>query len=267
MYVKNHDELVAALFDVKQMLTIIMKYKVLAIYLQGSQNYMLDTETSDIDMNAFVLPSPEDLYYGRTVSKTYQTRFGQVEVKDFRLFVELVKKANPSYLELLNTRYSIVDKRLESIANNKLLDEIVKDRYLVFLQAIKGTINQKYNGVFKASEGTQCTLDEYGYQPKELHHLARLVVLCRDVVRDGKKLSESYIPDVNDRDYLVGIKTGKVFEKDISAVTLAADSLKAEADLIINQALLESKPIVDTSIYKFSERMYDIFMEEIKKYL
>ena len=59
------------------------------LVVQGSTNYNLDVYSdeymSDVDMKCFVLPTLKDLYYGTKLSKTYQTNYGQVEVKDLRL--------------------------------------------------------------------------------------------------------------------------------------------------------------------------------------
>ena len=40
-------------------------------YLQGSQNYDLETPSSDMDGKAFCLPSLDDLYDGSFLSKTF----------------------------------------------------------------------------------------------------------------------------------------------------------------------------------------------------
>ena len=76
--------------------------KVCLIVLQGSQNYNLDDDQSDVDVKAFVVPTVEDLLYCRYVENaTVATDGGLAEVKDIRRFPELLKKANPTYIELL----------------------------------------------------------------------------------------------------------------------------------------------------------------------
>ena len=88
-------------------------HKVLFIFLQGSQNYGLEIYSeeyeSDIDVKVFIMPNFSDLYYNRQFSKTLETPYGLADVKDIRMFPELIKKANPTYVELLFAEYSITE--------------------------------------------------------------------------------------------------------------------------------------------------------------
>ena len=68
-------------------------------YLQGSQNYDLETPSSDMDGKAFCLPSLDDLYDGSFLSKTFDYPQGQITIHDVRMLPELLEKMNPTYLE------------------------------------------------------------------------------------------------------------------------------------------------------------------------
>lgn len=83
---------------------------IIAIFLQGSQNYGLDDENSDIDTKAFCIPSLTSLIEGKKmVSKIYVLPDNShIEVKDIRLLPELLRKQNPSYLEILSTDYYLL---------------------------------------------------------------------------------------------------------------------------------------------------------------
>src|SRR5690625_1912469 len=89
-------------------------YRVAAVMVFGSQNYNLDLYTdeyqSDLDMKAIIIPTLDDLITNsKPVSKTLQTEWGECDVKDIRLYLQTLLKANPSYLETLFTKYYVVD--------------------------------------------------------------------------------------------------------------------------------------------------------------
>lgn len=84
---------------------------IIAIFLQGSQNYGLDDENSDIDTKAFCVPDLARLIEGKKiVSHIYVLPDNShIEVKDIRLLPELLQKQNPSYLEIMNTQYYLLN--------------------------------------------------------------------------------------------------------------------------------------------------------------
>ena len=83
-------------------------YSPLFIALKGSQNYEMDNENSDIDAICFVIPSIKDLFYKKEVSITHRCENDElIDIKDIRLLVDLLKKANPSYLEILFSKYVV----------------------------------------------------------------------------------------------------------------------------------------------------------------
>lgn len=261
--VERYNEIFKALYDVRSNLSTEHSFDVVAIYMQGSQNYGLDVYTdtykSDIDMKAFIIPSLDDLYYNRMVSTKYKTPYGEVEVKDIRLFIELIKKANLTYLELLCTEFKLVEQGLD-YALRGMADVVVRDRRVPFLNALRGTAKQKYDGVFKYTEGTKHIYDKFGYQPKELHHLLRLLTLATYVVARGQKLSESYRPEPNMRAFLKKVKTGEEFGNNVELVAVEAKEAIDKIDAIINP-ILEDKTLTvdDSSINELNRRVLEIF--------
>lgn len=94
-------------------------YKVIAIYLQGSQNYGLDVYDddykSDIDAKAIVIPKLEDIILNKKpVSTTIVMDNNEhIDVKDIRVMKDMFIKQNLSYLELLYTDYYKYDSEFE----------------------------------------------------------------------------------------------------------------------------------------------------------
>ena len=82
------------------------EYNVFYIALYGSQNYNLQTENSDLDFKAIIIPTLEDLVnQNKPTSKVYMYDWGQIEVKDIRNYIESAVKVNVNFIELLNTEY------------------------------------------------------------------------------------------------------------------------------------------------------------------
>lgn len=82
-------------------------YQVLGVFLYGSQNYQMDTLTSDVDAVAVVLPTAVDFVFNNPLEKTVQMKHGSVRVKDLRCFAGQLLKGNYSTLEWLLTPYKI----------------------------------------------------------------------------------------------------------------------------------------------------------------
>ena len=78
-------------------------YEVFGVYLQGSQNYHLAYENSDIDTKAIVLPSFDDIVFNRQpISTTLILETNEhLDVKDIRLMFQNFKKQNINFLEIL----------------------------------------------------------------------------------------------------------------------------------------------------------------------
>jgi len=79
------------------------------VALQGSQNYGLAYEGSDIDSKAIVIPSLESIVLNKKpVSLTHVMENNEhADVKDIRLMFECFKKQNINFLEILFTPYFI----------------------------------------------------------------------------------------------------------------------------------------------------------------
>ena len=83
---------------------------ILGIFCYGSQNYNLDTETSDWDTKAIVIPSFEALILERPVALDIKVNDEEhCEIKDIREMVNMFKKQNINFIEILYTKYNWVN--------------------------------------------------------------------------------------------------------------------------------------------------------------
>ena len=190
-------------------------YKVVAIFLQGSQNYDLDIYTedyeSDIDAKAIVLPTLEDIVLNKPpVSTTLVLENNEhIEVKDIRVMKEMFIKQNISYLELLYTDFKIINKEYKDymIQLFEMRDSIASINKNQFLRCIKGMSMEK----LKAMEHPYPTLidkiNKYGYDPKQLHHIIRLSEFVERHMDEGIQLKDCY--KSIQKTFLIDVKTGK----------------------------------------------------------
>lgn len=184
-------------------------YKIWGIFLQGSQNYGLDIYNedyqSDMDFKCFVLPSFDDLYFNKKTSFTETTPYGLVDIKDIRLFIELLDKANLQYIELLFTKYRII-KGDESLF--KYVDNIIEDRKKLLYITTYGMATEKYKALTHPYPTIVHKIEKFGYDPKQLHHLFRLLTIANGM-RKGTPLRELWdIEDEKTKKQLLSLKLG-----------------------------------------------------------
>src|SRR5574344_1711318 len=87
------------------------EFQIVGIFLQGSQNYGLDYEKSDIDTKLIVIPSFEDIAFNRKPVSTTRVRENDehIDFKDIRLYMQTFRKQNLNFLEILFTDFKIVN--------------------------------------------------------------------------------------------------------------------------------------------------------------
>lgn len=138
----------------KEAETLSKEHKVMAIMCCGSQNYGLDIETSDFDTKAIIIPSFEDLVKGIKVSNMVEFEYGQCDVKDLRLYVEMLKKQGVNFIETLFTDHMLVNPRYKAEFNQLIAkgDDIATFDKERALKAMLGTLMQEQEKLKKSCE-------------------------------------------------------------------------------------------------------------------
>jgi len=189
------------------------KYEVVGIFVQGSQNYGLDIYDddykSDIDTKAIVLPSFEDVVYGRPPISTTLVRENNehIDIKDVRVMLDTFKKQNINFLEILFTKFKIINPKYKDLIQ-PLFDyneRIARLDINKGLNCQSGMSQQKLVALKHPYPTIIDKIEKYGYDPKQLHHIVRMFDFINKYVK-GKPYAECLIAD--DRDYLISIKKG-----------------------------------------------------------
>lgn len=250
-----------------------MGYTLVYLAVQGSTNYDLDVYNdeyqSDVDMKAFVLPSFKDLYYNEKVSKTYKTKYGQVEVKDVRCLSELLGKMNPSYVELLFTPYFCTSKDFEDFVSKlrELKHRLMQDRFALFVKSLVGTVYTKRDGLFHNREGVKEQFEKFGYDPKELHHALRLSSMLQDLFYNENKFDNLFrVKDEKLKQYLLdvkvyGVESSETAEKEMLAAVAVVEELQ---DKVYENKNTKPQFIVKSdSLNELKDLVYEMVEKEI----
>lgn len=188
-------------------------YNVIALMLQGSQNYGLEEYSpdymSDVDTKAIVVPSFRDfLNCIPPISTTIKFENGeQCDVKDIRVMFECFRKQNIQFLELLYTRFKIVDWRYK-----KLLKPLWEERDAIaainrkaLANSLAGIVMEKRKALCHPYPSLMDKIEKYGYDGKQLSHAVRLYILMREW-RNGVPLGECFWPKDDERQMLMNYK-------------------------------------------------------------
>lgn len=162
----------------QEALTIFPKDRILAIMIQGSQNYGLDYVGSDIDTKCIVLPTLEDICFNKKPTSYTHVRENNehIDFKDVRKITEDFKKQNINFLEVLFTKYRIVNPDYAALFQPMFdnAEDIAKYDNHRFMKATAGTSAEKYHALKLDRPSQHDEIVKYGWATKQLHHTDRL---------------------------------------------------------------------------------------------
>lgn len=162
----------------QEALTLFPEDRIVGVFLQGSQNYGLDYEGSDIDTKCIVLPTLEDLIFNRKpVSTTHVLPNEEhLDLKDVRLYFQTFRKQNLNFMEILFTKYKIVNPTYEPMWNRLIEnnEQIARYNPVGAVKTMKGIAMEKYHAMEHRYPSKVDIIDKIGYDPKQLSHLVRV---------------------------------------------------------------------------------------------
>lgn len=235
---------------------------IVGIFLQGSQNYNLDTPNSDIDTKLIVTPSFSDIAFNRKAVSTTHVRENNehIDFKDIRLYIETFRKQNLNFLEILFTPYYIINPTYR-----KYWSELVKNRELIThynpyrsVKSMKGIAMEKYHAFDHPYPSKMDVLAKWGYDPKQLHHLIRVSEYLQRYI-NGEKYEDCLISNMPE--YLIDVKNGCYNRKDALEVRerIMKDTLKLTDDFC-EKTKETTDPQVDEL---FGQVQYEVMKESV----
>ena len=184
-------------------------YEPLVVNLYGSQNYEMETENSDFDFNAIVLPSIDDVIYNHPpISTSIVFNSGLIDIKDIRLMWDNYKKQNPNFIETLFTPYFCANPKYVSDWSDirDLAEEISHADPAKAVKAMYGMALEKQHALCKPYPSKLELIEKYGYDSKQLSHIIRLYALALNYI-EGEPYKDCLIPNDFTKTLCINIKT------------------------------------------------------------
>lgn len=240
-------------------------YEIVMLAIQGSQNYGLDVYTddykSDVDTKAIVLPKFEDFCKSKEpVSKTLILPNNEhCDVKDVRVMFNTFLKQNINFVEILFSKYIIINPKYEDLVKELLSinEKVARINTNQALRCMAGMSKEKLKAMEHPYPTIKDKIDKYGYDPKQLHHILRMHDFILKYI-EGKPYSECLIP--SNAEYLKEIKT-----KPISLSK--ARKLAVETDRDTEAIKNVNKTIDDVVDFETIEKLSDISYKLLKRYM
>ena len=152
--------------------------QIVGVFLQGSQNYGLDTPTSDVDTKLIVVPNFKEIALNSKPVSTTHIRANKehIDFKDIRLYIETFRKQNLNFLEILFTPYFIINPLYEKEWNKLVIhrEEIARMNPFCAVKSMKGIALEKYHAMEHRYPSKIDIIDKYGYDGKQNSHLLRV---------------------------------------------------------------------------------------------
>lgn len=214
--------------------------QIVGVFLQGSQNYGLDYEGSDVDTKLIVVPSFRDICLNKKPVSTTHVRANDehTDWKDIRLYVEHFRKQNLNFLEILFTPYCIINPMYK-----EEWDRLVAAREFIArmnpyraVKSMKGIALEKFHAMEHRYPSKADIVDKYGYDGKQTSHQLRVWDYLRRYIAGEDYESclhptESLVPRIMDykRLSIIPLEEARVEAKHYLAMTEEiADAFCAE---------------------------------------
>ena len=158
---------------------IIPKESIIGIFLQGSQNYGLDYQNSDIDTKCIITPTFREIVLNKKPhSYTHILENDEhIDIKDIRLYIQTFRKQNLNFLEILFTDYCWFPNTEYITQWNRLVENrerIARFDKIRSIKSMMGIASEKYFAMEHHYPSRMEWIEKYGYDPKQLHHLLRV---------------------------------------------------------------------------------------------
>ena len=149
--------------------------QIVGCFLQGSQNYELDYEGSDVDTKLIVVPSFKDICLNKKPVSTTHVRANDehTDLKDVRLYMETFRKQNLNFLEILFTDFYIINPMYAEQWSRlvQCREQIARMNKHRAVKSMKGIAMEKYHAMEHRYPAKVDIIDKYGYDGKQVSHL------------------------------------------------------------------------------------------------
>lgn len=186
-YLTDEDVYKRVLEHYNELKRIIPEEQIVGVFLQGSQNYGLGYEGSDVDTKAIILPSFTDFVLNKKpISTTHILENNEhIDIKDIRIMFENIKKQNINFVEILFTKYRVINQMYETLFSPILNNREAIGRYNIYaaLNCMCGMVMEKYKALCHPYPTTAWKIEKWGYDGKQLQHMFRVKDFMEDYIK------------------------------------------------------------------------------------
>lgn len=181
------------------------------ICLQGSQNYGMADEESDIDSKLLLIPSLEDIVLNKKpISHTLEMPDNQehTDCKDVRDYFKIFRKSNINFVEILFTDYWVVNHKYFDLwlELRSRAEELARINPYAAVSCMKGMASEKLHALCHEYPSRMPWIEKYGYDPKQLSHLVRIELFLYEYIKGTNYTDCIYLKNKELRDWLLQIK-------------------------------------------------------------
>lgn len=198
---------------------------IVGIFLQGSQNYGLETPNSDIDTKLITTPTLNELIYNRQPMSTTHFRANKehIDFKDIRLMFNTFRKQNLNFIEILFTDYKIINPMYKNEWNKLIAANEAIAHYNPYcaVKAMSGIALGKRLSLTKETEERKEAFKKFSYDPKQLYQLVRISEYLDKYIA-GAPYKDCLHP--SNPQYLKDIKTGLLYNRE-EAIVVASEHM------------------------------------------
>ena len=165
----------------------IPQHRIIFISLYGSQNYNLATINSDVDCECAIYPSPDNFFFiQQPYSQKVHHADGDMYIKDIRLIFDELRKCSPNVLELLASKYIIINKQYEEQINTFLsyINDYAELSTYKLLKGLEGLFRRYTDKIYDNSISS-----------KDIANILRIKEMIHKLTIDKKLFTDTLIPN------------------------------------------------------------------------
>lgn len=222
---------------------------------QGSQNYGLSDENSDVDSKMLTLPSVRELVLNlKPYNHVHEMENSEhVDMKDTREYFKIFRKSNINFVEILFTDYWIANPLYQDLWFDLLSrrEELARINPYAAVSCMKGMAAEKRKALDHEYPSRMEWIKKYSFDPKQLSHIMRIRYFIERYVA-GEPYKDCI--DTPHKDYLLRLKrTGDglskeeaiaLADKTMDEITSIANDFKANITNKCNEELEEFMNII-----------------------
>lgn len=244
-------------------------YTPVYISLYGSQNYGLAVSNasyqSDYDYKCIVLPSLSDLVEERKpASVTLDMKDGQIDIKDIRVFADVVIRMNPAYLECLAAENTLILPGGERFGEMRtLLPQLMKENGAAFARVCCGLFEEKAKQMRHPYPAAAEKIAKYGYDGKQTHHMYRLLLMLRAFMESGQFCLA--VPQ-EEKPLLMDLKLNRIaLDEAESMITVWRKEMRLMREEIFRRHSVHGSEAAEEILRLSREMVYEHCVQEAKR--